>query len=91
MWVDSDGALMRPVQDCSTIYGGSIRLQRVVALDEARFEEVDLGPLSTPNELAESRFHTYNSEESLQVVDVLRRLPRGRSQAAAEVDHGAAQ
>jgi hypothetical protein len=78
MWVDADGCIVRPVQDCSTIYGGAMRLQRVTALDDEDFEEVDLGEISVPTELAVSRFHTLNADGGMVVVDAMRRVPRRR-------------
>jgi hypothetical protein len=82
MWIDADGALIRPVQDCSTIYGGAIRLQKVTLLDDERFAEVDLGAVEAPPALAAARFHTLNAAGGLQVVDALRRVPRRVSRAA---------
>jgi hypothetical protein len=83
MWIAPDGALMRPVQDCSTTYGGAIRVQRVVRLDDERFEETDLGPIDAPAGLGALPFHTLNTEAGLLVVDALRRLPRWRTHDAA--------
>jgi len=85
MWIDTDGSLIRPVQDCSTIYGGAIRLQKVTLLDDERFAEIDLGEVKAPAELARARFHTLNAASDLLVVDALRRVPRlwARSQPAS--------
>lgn len=74
-WVH-EGVLYRPVQDCSDVYGGAVRIQQIVELSEARFLENDSGLLAVPGLAAGTRFHTLNQGEKLAVIDVLREVPR---------------
>jgi len=63
------GQLIRPAQDCSRRYGGSIVFNRVEILDEERYLERPvsrIGPGWAPGVTAT---HTYNRVEELTVVD----------------------
>ncbi len=63
------GALIRPAQNCSALYGGSVALCEVLELTPSIYRErvvADLGPLWTAGN---SRFHTLSFSEGLEVID----------------------
>jgi hypothetical protein len=77
MWVEQ-GTLFRPTQDCSSVYGGAVTIQRVTRLNEKEFSEVDIGRVPAPEGASGLPFHTLNSAGNWTVVDVLRQIPRLR-------------
>lgn len=77
MWVEQ-GTLYRPAQDCSSVYGGAVTIQRITRLDEKDFSEVDTGRTVAPEGSNGLPFHTLNGIGGLIVVDVLRQVPRVR-------------
>ena len=69
-----DGALWRPAQDCSSIYGGGLSLCRVDKLDPERFEQTVMHRFA-PDATDQLRgFHTLNEHQGLEVVDFFGRL-----------------
>jgi hypothetical protein len=70
------GQLYRPAQDCSTRYGGSITINRIVRLDLEGYKEMEVSkilPDWQPNLIAT---HTINSVDQLIVMDAKRIRPR---------------
>jgi hypothetical protein len=64
-----DGRLIRPAQNCSSLYGGSVALCEVLELTTSRFRErviADLGPSWTAGN---SRFHTMSSSARVEFID----------------------
>jgi hypothetical protein len=60
------GDILRPVQDCSRIYGGAITFNRVDALNEAGFRQTVIGRI----ECGTPGCHTYNRRAGLEVLDI---------------------
>ncbi len=60
------GEILRPAQDCSQIYGGSIVLCRLDVLTDARFAQTPIGRI----ECETLGCHTYNRAAGLEVLDV---------------------
>ena len=72
------GEFYRPAQDCSTRYGASIIINRIVRLDLESYEEIETSrilPDWQPNLIAT---HTINRVDRLTVVDAKRIRPRWR-------------
>ncbi len=68
--------LYRPAQDCSTRYGGSITINKILRLDTDAYEEMEVSnilPDWQPNLVAT---HTINSVDGLTVMDAKRIRPR---------------
>lgn len=61
-----DGHILRPVQDCSRIYGGAVTLNRLDALTETDFQQTAIGRI----ECGTPGCHTYNRHGALEVVDI---------------------
>ncbi len=61
-----NGRILRPVQDCSRIYGGAITLNRVDSLSAKGFRQTEIGRIDcgTPG------CHTYNRHGDLEVLDI---------------------
>jgi hypothetical protein len=69
-----DGQLYRPAQDCSRVYGGAVVINRIVRLDEERYEEVEVGRLEPdPRSAYPSGLHTISMRDGYAVIDGLRR------------------
>jgi hypothetical protein len=68
-----NGKTVRPVQDCSERYGGSINLCSLDQLDEATFHQTMLGRIDCGAEGC----HTYNYAAGLEVIDVFGPSRRG--------------
>jgi GT2 family glycosyltransferase len=60
------GQLMRPVQDCSRIYGGAIAISQVNVLTPAQFRQTTVGKV----ECGTLGCHTYNRSAGLEVIDI---------------------
>jgi hypothetical protein len=65
-----NGRILRPVQDCSRVYGGGLSFYSIDTIDESRFVQTVRGRLYAPGAL---RCHTYNNFRGLEVVDVYAR------------------
>ncbi|MGI8903130.1 MAG: glucosamine inositolphosphorylceramide transferase family protein [Solirubrobacteraceae bacterium] len=63
------GDLVRPAQDCSMRYGGSVVLKRVLRLDRDGFEEEEIGRISPGWLRCNLGTHTYNRDSRFEVVD----------------------
>lgn len=69
-----DGHLHRPAQDCSRVYGGAVVINRIVRLDEERYEEVEVGRLEPdPRSAYPTGLHTISMQDGYTVIDGLRR------------------
>ena len=84
--VEVEGALWRPVQDCSTGYGKKLALARIDALDEENFAQTRMSLISPGPEWPGGRLHTLNRCGQLEVIDgailtprnaILRRIVHG--------------
>jgi hypothetical protein len=68
-----DGAVIRPAQDCSKVYGGGVRFCRIDVLSETDFAETEidfLPPDAIPGAVG---LHTWSAAGELHVIDA--RLP----------------
>ena len=69
-FVKVDGQLYRPAQNCTSYYGESITINRVVHLDETRYEEVvDFSIVPNKKDAFNYGLHTINAIGELIVVD----------------------
>jgi hypothetical protein len=64
------GAQLRPVQDCSRLYGGAVPLCRIDELGPQEFRQTEVGRIHA----GEWACHTYNRQGSIEVVDVFGRM-----------------
>lgn len=64
-----DGRLFRPVQDCSSIYGGAVDIVEVTRLDDEGYEQVVRRRLSPSRAWPGRRLHTLNRLGRLELVD----------------------
>lgn len=71
MWF-SQGTLMRPAQDCSVRYGGSLKIMSVGKLTTEEFEEVLLEEIHSPNPAYPAGIHTLARHRDLMAIDGLR-------------------
>jgi hypothetical protein len=69
-FIEVDGEIYRPAQNCSMYYGESITINKVISLSETEFEEVEYMKISS-NKNAEFNFgmHTINAAGKYIVVD----------------------
>jgi hypothetical protein len=67
--VRKDGALWRPVQDCTRGYGRALRLARIDRLDPEGFEQTLGPPIGSGPLWPGGRLHTLNRAGSLEVID----------------------
>ena len=71
---NKDGALWRPAQDCSEIYGGGLSLCRVDRLDTERFEQTVMHRFKPQGKDRLLGLHTLNEDHGLEVIDFFGRL-----------------
>jgi hypothetical protein len=76
--VERDGALWRPVQDCSHGYGTGVGLAKITRLDQERFEQEVHCVLRAPPEWPGRRFHTLNRAGRIECIDGSAHSPRSR-------------
>ena len=69
-----NGALWRPAQDCSTLYGGGLSLCRVDRLDPQNFEQSVQHRLAPASSDALLGLHTLNEDQGLEVIDFFGQL-----------------
>jgi len=67
--VSHNGALIRPVQDCSRGYGKGLALMRIDALDEKTFRQSTMSYLSPGGRWPGDRLHTINRFGRLECID----------------------
>jgi len=67
--VAHDGALWRPVQDCSTGYGKQLAIMRIDALDAENFAQARKHLISPGPRWPGRRLHTLNRWGRLEVID----------------------
>jgi hypothetical protein len=78
------GQLLRPVQDCSRVYGGAVIFNRVDILNETDFQQTEVGRIET----SALGCHTYNRQaglETLDIFDAARRLNHVTASCALSV------
>ncbi len=85
--VEVEGALWRPVQDCSTGYGKKLALARIDALDEENFAQTRMSLISPGPEWPGARLHTLNRWGRLEVIDGAILTPKNA--ALRRMVHGA--
>ncbi len=64
-----DGALWRPAQDCSKIYGGGLSVCRVDQLDPERFEQTIRHRFAPAAKDRLQGVHSLNEHQGLEVID----------------------
>jgi hypothetical protein len=77
-----EGQLIRPSQDCSVRYGYAINFNRISALTETDYSEINQGCLEPPLRKSILGTHTWNESGGLTVIDALIRMPRNARQSA---------
>jgi hypothetical protein len=82
-FIEQDGQLIRPSQDCSRRYGYKIKFHRVDVLTETDYRESPAGEIDPDWLRGNLATHTLSQDNGLQVVDGCRRIstlwPRGFS------------
>lgn len=71
MW-HAQGTLLRPAQNCSVRYGGSLMIMSVTKLSAEEFDEVLLEEIHSPNPHYPAGIHTLARHHSLMAIDGLR-------------------
>jgi hypothetical protein len=74
-----DGALYRPSQDCSVMYGHAISINRVDALNEREYRETSVERIEPDWRGDIMCVHTLGRSGRLRVVDMIVRRPRWHS------------
>ena len=77
--VEHNGALLRPVQDCSTGYGKRLAIMRIDALDGETFRQTELFALSPGRLWPGNRLHTLNRWGRLECIDGAILSPKSRT------------
>lgn len=67
--VSHNGALLRPVQDCSSGYGKKLAIMRIDALDPRTFRQTLVAHLGPGRHWPGGRLHTLNRFGRLEVID----------------------
>lgn len=62
--------ILRPAQNCSKFYGGSMTLLEVRRLSETQCHEVPLATINVTGPGGVTRTHTYSKSRSMEAVDV---------------------
>lgn len=69
-FIEQDGDLIRPAQECMKYYGTAVCLNRVQQLSESRYREIEIAKI---HPFMDSRFkqglHTLNGNEAITVFD----------------------
>lgn len=68
-----DGALWRPVQDCSQGYGSALGLARITALSEHTYVQEQVGRIAFPGSSGVLGPHTLNFAGGIEVIDFFTR------------------
>lgn len=71
-----DGALYRPAQDCSRVYGEAVVLQRIDELTQTAYRETEVARIAPRGDTEVRRLHTLNAGEGIRVMDALRWIAR---------------
>ncbi|QGM99090.1 glucosamine inositolphosphorylceramide transferase family protein [Methylocystis parvus] len=77
--VSHNGALLRPVQDCSRGYGKNLAIMRIDALDPETFRQSQVSYLSPGGRWPGDRLHTINRFGDLECIDGAVFTPRPMS------------
>ncbi|PPD41926.1 MAG: hypothetical protein CTY15_12855 [Methylocystis sp.] len=64
-----EGALLRPVQDCTRGYGKDLAIMRIDALDETTFRQTRLSHIPPGGDWPGNRLHTLNRFGRLECID----------------------
>ena len=81
--VRRDGALWRPVQDCSIGYGKRLILARIDKLDSEAFEQTVVSELAPGAHWPGTRLHTLNRWGRLECIDGAQAVPKNALVAQA--------
>lgn len=73
----SEGKLYRPAQDCSKVYGGSMRIMEIVECSPARFVEKEITHILPEAGLNPHGFHTLSMSGNTCLIDAKRMLFSG--------------
>ena len=79
-WVDAQGDVVLPVQDCSRTYGGAVRLLRVLGLGSAHCRVAPLAQRFTGDQASDTHcegLHTLSACGEYTLIDV-KRIERSR-------------
>ena len=68
-FIETNGRIYRPAQDCSETYGGKIQINEIVKLSETEFEEKTVKTILSPDKKFNKGFHTISSCGELTVFD----------------------
>jgi hypothetical protein len=68
-FVDEDGTLIRPSQDCAGLYGSAVVLSRIEALDGREYRETPVGRLEPSWHPGNLGTHTYARSASWEALD----------------------
>jgi hypothetical protein len=71
MWHEQ-GTLLRPAQNCSVRYGGSLMIMSVTKLSAEEFDELLLEEIHSPNPHYPAGIHTLARHHGLMAIDGLR-------------------
>jgi len=77
--VNCDGALYRPVQDCSAGYGMRLAIMRIDALDAESFAQTRVGLISPGRFWPGRRLHTINRCGRLECIDGVILAPKNET------------
>lgn len=75
-FVNRNGALYRPVQDCRRAYGGALGFMKVTRLDDEGFSQESEGAISGGPAWPGKRLHTLNYNGRLEAIDGFTLRPR---------------
>jgi hypothetical protein len=68
-FMDGDGSLIRPSQDCSGLYGSAVVFNRIEDLSENDYRETPVGRLDPGWQRHNLGTHTYSRSEEWEAVD----------------------
>lgn len=72
----NNGQLIRPSQDCSKHYGYALNFNQVDCLNENHYEEHLLYKIVPDGFKDFHGIHTYNANETFEVIDMVKHIPR---------------
>jgi hypothetical protein len=76
---DEGGTLIRPSQDCSSLYGSAVVFNRIEELSETGYRETPIGRLEPGWRRSNLGTHTYTTSETWEAVDGRIWTPKART------------
>lgn len=73
---EHEGAVYRPAQECSRVYGEAVVLQRIETLTSTAYRETEVATINAGEDSVSRRVHTINGGEGIRVFDALRWVAR---------------